>query len=106
VQRRYQSGERNLSIEIVDTTMSPFMRAGFAFAQALNEDSSQGIKKGVKVGGHTAILEWNRRDNRSKVNVLVGDRFLVKVRVSPASNAEEAVTIAGTLNLSGLATVK
>jgi hypothetical protein len=106
VSRRYTSGERRLRVKIVDTTASPFMRAGFAFAQGMNQDSSEGIKKGIQVSGNTGILEWSKGSNRSKVAVLVADRFLVDVSVSPAANAEEASAIAGQLNLSGLAAVK
>jgi hypothetical protein len=105
VRRRYKQGERSMRAEIIDTTASPFMRAGFAFIGALNEDTSRGIKKGMKVGGNNAILEWNRSSKKSRVTVLVADRFLVKVSVD-AANPEDAATLAGQMNLGGLAAVK
>jgi hypothetical protein len=105
VKRSYQQGERRMRAEIIDTTASPLMRAGFAFVGALHEDTSRGIKKGTKVGGHNAILEWNRSSKRSRVTVLVADRFLVKISVDNA-NPDDAANVAAQMNLTGLAAVK
>jgi hypothetical protein len=106
VKRRYKQGDRSLSVEIVDTTMSPFMRTGIRMAMGFAVDGSDGVKKGVKVGGFDALLDWNKGSQRGKVAVLVGERFLVNVTLRPSPGAEDVVAQAALVNLAGLAGVK
>ena len=75
-------------------------------AKNFNEDSSEGIKKGGTVAGQPAILEWTKSSQRAKVSMLVGDRFIVHVRVNPAANIEAASSVAQQLDLAKLAVLK
>jgi hypothetical protein len=106
VRRNYKQENRTLKIEIVDTTMAAVMRAPFALAQAMNVDSDRGWKKGMTIGGYPGVLEWRKRYNTSNAQVLVADRFLVRVRATPASSPDEASSVAAGLDLKGLAAAK
>ena len=106
VRRRYQKDKTRASIEIMDTAAVPMMRAGFAMALQMNEDSTEGVKKGVKVNGYVGFLEWRKRNKRSQLNLLVGERFVVKTEVRPTEDMEAAIGLAKQLKLDDLAKLK
>jgi hypothetical protein len=103
VQRRYQAGERNLRLEITDASSHAFLRAPFAMVAMVEEDSSEGFKKGKTIGGHQAIVEWKEKSKNGSVSMLVAQRFIVHVRLDDARSSEEAETIAAALELDELA---
>lgn len=106
VSRYYRSGTRRLRIEIIDTSLASFMRAGFAFAQGFDQDTDSMIRKGTKIAGHPTVLTYRKRSKSSRAQSLVGDRFLVKVRVSPAEKPDEATGILTQLDLKGIGALK
>lgn len=106
VKRRYKKGEASLSVEVVDTNASPLMRMGINMASNLNIDGTDGVKKGITVNGAKGLLEWRRAGNSGKLTMLVGERYLVSMRLRPAANADEVQAIAGVFNTAGLAAVK
>jgi hypothetical protein len=106
VKRRYESDKRTLRLKIVDATATPFLRAPFAMATMINEDSSSGYKKGKTLGGHSAVVAWKDRSKESSVDMLVAQRFLVEVRVEDAKTPEEAEQLIVQLKLDELAKLK
>ena len=103
VRRRYRAGKRTATVAIQDTSLMPAIRAGFAMARNVTEDSTRRLRRPVEVGGQPGVLEWRKSGPRSKVQVLVGGRFLVEVSVRPAADTDEALALAGKLDLAGLA---
>ena len=65
--RRYRAGDKRLDIEIVDTSLVPMMRAGFAMAQMVKKDSTEGVQRGTTVDGQPGVLEWRKRRQRGKM---------------------------------------
>jgi hypothetical protein len=106
VERRYAAGERQARIEIVDTAKVPMLRAGFAMAQHVNEDSTEGVKKGMKIEGEPALLNWRKSNKRGKIDVLAAGRFLVTIQLVPAETPERAVELAKTIDIEELAKLK
>ncbi len=84
VKRSYKNGEQRLRVSITDTSLAPFMRAGFAMAQMIQEDSTRGYKKGGQFQGQPGIAEW-KESGQSELHVLAGGRFLVDISISKAS---------------------
>jgi len=84
VKRRYKSAEQSLRLSITDTSLAPFMRAGFAMAQMVQEDSTRGYKKGGVFAGHPGIAEWNE-NGKSELHVLAGGRFLIDISISKST---------------------
>ncbi len=106
VKRRYQAGDKKLKVEIIDTTLVPAMRAGFAMIKMINEDSSDGIRKGTTVAGQPALLEWRKARQRGKMTIICGERFLVNIRVKPTNDPQEVLKLAKSLDLPGLVKLK
>jgi hypothetical protein len=104
--RQYTSGESQVRVSITDSSGAPMMRAPFALAAMVEEDSSSGYKKGKKIAGYTAIVEWKERAKRSEVTMLLGERFVVNVEVDKAAKPDAAEAIAQSLKLDDLAKLK
>ena len=105
VKRSYKNGTKTARVKIADTSMAALMRMPFSMMAHMNMDSSEGVKKGVTIGGHKGFVDWKKAGS-SKSAVLVADRYVVEVRLSEAANADEVVGVAGLINFSGLAAVK
>lgn len=92
VSRRYKRGENEVSVQITDGSAMPMMKAPFAMAAMISEDSSEGWKKGTKIDGNTAIVEWREASKRSEATALIGDRFVLHVELDKATpDAAEAI---------------
>lgn len=102
-QRRYKAGDRRAKITITDTHMASMLRAPFQMAAMVQEDSSEGYKKGTKIGGHTAIVEWHKDRQRSKAMLLVADRYMMEVEVTKTTTDDDAQKLAQAVGLDKLA---
>lgn len=105
LKRSYQAGDRKLEFKIVDAFMTPMLRAPFAVATMIQEDSSKGYRKGISIEGEKAIAEWRAPSKFSNINILVADRFLVTLNVSNASIGD-AEKLAAHIDINGLRKIK
>lgn len=106
VKRRYTKGDASARVEITDAFSAPFLRAPFAMAAMVEEDSTKGYKKGKKIGGYTAIVDWTEASKQSGAVVLVAERFVVNVKVDKADKPDAAEGLVAALGLADLAKVK
>lgn len=106
VKRRYKAGESRLQLEISDTSLVPMLRAGFAMAAQVQEDSTRGVKKGITVEEQPGMLEWRKSGKRGKLALLVGGRFIVNLRLRPTEDPEAVIKLAKELELKKLAGLK
>jgi hypothetical protein len=104
--RDYKLGESRVDISIADSSAMPLIRTPFAMAAMISEDSSEGYKKGSKIDGNTAIVEWRDQSKHSQATVLVGDRFVVNVSVHKAAKPEAAEEVLKQLPLAEIAKLK
>ena len=79
------------------------MRAAFSVSQAVFVDASDRTRRRATVGASPAVAEWSRADRRAEAQVLVGNRYLVRLVVDGASSADDAVSLAERLDLAALA---
>ncbi len=105
VKRRYKAGEKRLSLAIIDTSLVPMMRTPFAVAAMVQEDSTDGYRKGVKIAGHQALAEWDSKRKESEIRILTGGRFLVTIEMDDAE-AGDAEKLAGQIDLKALSALK
>jgi hypothetical protein len=103
VSRRYEDGDRRATVRLTDTHFSTLLRAPFKMAAMVEEDSSKGYKKGKKIAGHTALVEWSRPSGRSKALLLVNDRYMLDIQVRGTKTPDDAEKVAAELDLDGLA---
>ena len=103
VKRSYAAQKRKLTLEIIDTSLAPMLRVGFATWKAYSEDSTAGIKKATRVQGHTALLNWGKARQRGEVTVLVAGRFMVKAVLQPCPRPEDVVQVVKKIDLAALA---
>lgn len=106
VSRRYNLGESRVEVSIADSSAMPMIRAPFAMVAMISEDSSEGFKKGTKIAGNTAIVEWRDKSKHSEATALINERFVVHVEVSKASKPEAAQELLAQLNLAEIAKIK
>ena len=107
VKRRYKGGDKvRIDVTITDTFVAPMLRAPFAMAALVEEDTSRGYKKGTKLKGHTAIVEWRKQSQRSHATLMVGERFVVDVKVRGTDKDDHASDVVGLLDLDALAKVE
>jgi hypothetical protein len=106
VSRSYKEGDVRASVKISDSSAMPLLRAPFAMAAMVEEDSTSGFKKGKKIDGHSAIVEWKEKSKESDVTVLVADRFVVDIDVSKATSPEAGEALFKQLDLAKLSALK
>lgn len=106
VKRVYKDGDRKLTVEILDTSLVPVMRAGFTMISTFNEDSTEGVKKGIKVEDNPALLEWRKKRQRGTISILVADRYLVKATLRPCEKPADVVEAGKLVAIKKLAKVK
>ena len=105
VTRKYKSGETTVKLTITDTNLAPAIRAPFAMVHMINEDTSEGYHKGIKVSGQPGIAEWVEKSAHSQITMLISERYVVAIEMDKAKvgNAE---ALAAKLNLDGLSGLK
>lgn len=109
VKRRYARGDKKLRLEIIDTSMVPMLRTGFAMARSMHRDSTEGITRGLDVSSQPGVLQWRSSSKRAKLTLLVGGRFLVALKLRPVKGGDEVdeiVSLAKSLDLGALAKLK
>ena len=106
VKRRYVKDKVRLKLKINDSAMAGILRMPFKMAARFTEDSSDGFKKGIKVGPHTAIHSWRANRKRAELMLLAGDRMVVTIRANGVDDPKVVLEFAKALDLDALAKLK
>lgn len=95
VTAHYRDGERHASLRIVDAARSRDLVAGFAAAQHVGAIDPPGGDELVPtgIGGRPGLVSWAPATSSSEAQVLVSNRFVVALTVTPAEVPEEAVDL-------------
>jgi hypothetical protein len=102
VRRSYKRDEQTLQLEVTDTQHALAVRELVTQQQGQDRKSEQSEFKGTTVAGHPALVQWHGSNDTAIVNMLVGDRFMVNVKVSPVESPETAVGAASALPVAEL----
>lgn len=107
--RGYVTEGQAVTLELLDSAHSPsvlmaFMLQHAATAQNRDAKSDSGEElKATRIGEHHALSRYNARSREGTVQVMVAQRFLLEVRLTPGDNANEALQVASTLPLDAIA---
>lgn len=82
--KRYADGKSTLSIEVTDAAFNAPLYSTILMAGAVSNESLEGYEKGVTVAGNPGFEKWREESKRGELTVLVGERFLVAIRVRGA----------------------
>ena len=100
--RQYKDGQRQMTVDIIDSTsmsaMAAPIRAQLAARGGTPQQSADSMVKIVTIGKQSGILRWTKAQNSSQLEMLIDDRFVVRLLVFPASDPEEAITLAKSLD--------
>jgi hypothetical protein len=64
------------------------------------------VQRHLEEEGHRAILLWKRKEKAARLQILVGDRFPLLLRLEGAEKGTEIIELARALDLDGLARVR
>lgn len=87
------SDDRTARLRVVDAARSPDLVAGFAAAQQIAIPGEPGDDELLPTGiaGRPALASWAPTTQVSEAQVLVADRFVVALSITPARTPDEAV---------------
>jgi hypothetical protein len=104
--RSYAAGGQTLTLEITDTVHAPDVRALVNRAQELAKKTEHTSFEGTKIQGHRAVLQWHGSGKIALANALVGERFLVNLRLQPADDTVLVAALAEQVPLAKLLELK
>ena len=80
---KYERGETNMEVNIVDTGgvggMAMMGMAAWAMAE-VDKETATGYEKTTTIDGHKAYEKYDNEGKDGELNVIVGDRFIVTVK--------------------------
>lgn len=105
---QYEKGDTSINLEITDTAMIQMMVMPFQMVASggFDQKSTEGYKRGTKVAGHPGWEEWENQSKSAEVNILVGNRFIVRGSGDDLPNSDVVKQVIEAINLSKLATLK
>jgi hypothetical protein len=98
---------RQLSVRIVDTTLSPKLsRAIRAAAHEASQREPSDPAGPLHLGQTVGFVRYDEAEGRAEANLLVADRFVVAVTSHGFVGTVEVRRVAGTLDLAGLSKLR
>jgi hypothetical protein len=104
---RSESGEQRVRIEIFDYAYIGVLYTPYTIALKMkfNKESTSGYERSVEIAGSPAFESWNIQSKRAEANLLVGDRYIVKISTDGLPEGAPRRIAAG-MNLKKLASEK
>ncbi|AKF04367.1 hypothetical protein [Sandaracinus amylolyticus] len=96
VSAQYADGERRATVRVVDAQRAPDLVAGFAAAQRIpmpSDPSAPDELVPTGIAGRPALASWTPGTSTSEAQVVIAERFVVALTITPASVPEEAVDV-------------
>ncbi|MFQ6082204.1 MAG: hypothetical protein ACE5WD_02460 [Candidatus Aminicenantia bacterium] len=103
VSRSYSSGEKELTINILDGAYVPMAYASFQMMRAFEIDTSDEYIRKIEISGFPAVERYEYDDKEGTIIIFVRERFLVTLEESGIKNTSGLRDIAQSLDLKGLA---
>lgn len=104
----YTKDDRELDLEIVDSSFNQMVLAPISMFLAANYSSrtTEGYQKGITMSGHPGWEEWENGPKRGTVTVVVGNRFIVSAKGSDLDSIETVRAVVQAIDLGKLAAIK
>jgi len=103
VRRTYKQDGREIEVDLGDALHAPVPRQLVVSQQGTARRSEQSIFLGESVNGQPALVQWHGPSKTALAHLVIADRFLVNLRVSPADDEKPARDAAKALPLDALA---
>jgi hypothetical protein len=105
LKRHYEKNGTRVDVEIIDALYAPAVRQIIKKMKDSDRGTGTNVLKGTTVLGHPAIVQWADKTEAGRVGVLLGDRYIVNLALSPAPDAEAAKGLVALLALDAIAKV-
>lgn len=103
VEREYTSGDKILTIHIIDGALSQMAYAGFNMMRQFEVDTSEEYVKKVEIKEYPGVERYEYESKDASIMILVAERFLIEIEITEADNTDEVKEVAETLELDKLA---
>jgi hypothetical protein len=103
VSQLYSRGDHEIYVKITDTAQAAFMRDSVLKRLDTPGNAGNGFMHSRLVAGQPAIVEFYPAASNNKLTALVGNRYVVDVRITRASSPYDAIKVFEALPLSKLA---
>jgi len=105
VEQSYSSGDKDLTIEIVDGGYVPDVYEEFKNIMTHEVDSSEESIKKITIKGFPGYEKYDYEDKEAEIVILISDRFLVHLNGTNFKDTAELKEIANILDLNGIAKI-
>jgi hypothetical protein len=100
----YADGDRQLIVRIESGNIRSRATAALDLRGEAGTDG-RFVSREVKVHGHPALQRWSAGGRVGEVTFVVARRYLVEVRLVPAANDSEALSLAESMSMASLASL-
>jgi hypothetical protein len=105
IRRTYRRATQKLTLDITDSLHAASLRELVIAQQGQERKTARSEFKGASVAGQPALIQFHQPTETAIVNMVVGDRYMLNIKVSPVDSAQPALAAAAGLALSDLAQV-
>jgi hypothetical protein len=105
---RYEKGDANIELKIVDSGFNQLLLTPYAmFLQAgYEKETSSGYEKSTTVNGQPGWEKWNTDGKDGELNALVNKRFLMTIEGRNIDDMKVLHGVAGKIDMAKLANMK
>lgn len=106
LKRHYEKDGVKVDLEIIDALYAPAVRQIVRKMKDTDRSADTNVLKGTTVNGRPAIVQWTEKSQAGRVGVLLDDRYIVNLMLTPAPDAEAPAKLAASLALDAIASVQ
>lgn len=106
LKRHYAKDGAKVELEIIDALYAPAVRQIVRKMKDTDRSTDANVLKGTSVGGRPAIVQWTEKSRAGRVGVLLDDRYIVNLTLTPAPDADATAKLAASLALDAIANVQ
>ena len=102
VSRSFTNVDQSIEIEIIDSGLNQMVFAGVKMAMNFEVDSSDEYIKKITIKNFPGIEKYEYDSKDGEVNLMIADRFLVKIEGDDIEDCSSLKDVAEKLDLEGL----
>ena len=102
VSRSFTNDDQSIDIEIIDSGLNQMVFAGIKMAMNMEVDSSDEYIKKITIKNFPGMEKYEYDSQDGEVNLMIADRFLVKIEGDDLEDCSSLKAVAEKLDLEGL----